>query len=309
MKSTRAITALVVLYLIISSPATAQELDSEWRSNLATCAVDPPACGATVELGGGGPYYGVDNQSANCPDCITGRVVARGYSDAIPVPATRPPTAPPDDAGAAGAPPADRPEAATASAPGAPSPAQPSPVASAPAPAASVSDDTVAGQPGPEPGGPAAGATPVCPTAPTPREVAATVADDVPAPSIGVNPDPTGVTGLRTWLWHEGPTRMTTTTSVRGFRVTTTARAGGFWWDTGDPAVGLLRSDRPGSHASPAATHLYETKGVYRLRAGVAWGAAYRYAGCAAGTGTLPPVTVTSERAYRVVEIRSVLTG
>ncbi|MDP8978559.1 MAG: hypothetical protein M3N17_08315 [Actinomycetota bacterium] len=135
------------------------------------------------------------------------------------------------------------------------------------------------------------------------------MADRVPAPSVGVNPDPTGVTGMDTWLWYQGPTEVTTTASVRGFRVTATARAGGFWWDTGDPAAALLRSPRPGSRASPAASHLYETKGVYRLRAGVAWGGAYRYTGCAAGTGALPRVTVTAERAYRVVEIRSVLTG
>ncbi|CAN5366106.1 hypothetical protein BH20ACT9_BH20ACT9_04440 [soil metagenome] len=135
------------------------------------------------------------------------------------------------------------------------------------------------------------------------------MADSVPAPSIGVNPDPRGITGLDTWLWYEGPTRVMTTTSVRGFLVTTTARARGFWWDTGDPAVGLLRSSRPGSRRSPAATHLYETKGAYRLRAGVAWGGAYRYTGCAAGTDTLPGLAVTGERDYRVVEIRSVLTG
>lgn len=280
-----------------------------------------------MRLGGEGGYYGVDNQSADCPECITGRVVAGGYSDAIPVPAT------PDEAGrdtitdeANVSPPPPVPAAPDEAAvspptsvpagPEAPAPAGTEPVAEpgAPvgdaAPAAGAGDPVAPGRPRSlEAGGTEDAVAPVCPTAPTPGEVASAVADSVPAPSIGVNPEPRGITGLDAWLWHEGPIRVTTTTSVRGFLVTTTVRARAFWWDTGDPAVSLLRSTRPGSRRSPAVTHLYEAKGVYRLRAGVAWGGVYGYTGCSAGTDALPGLEVTGERDYRVVEIRSVLTG
>jgi hypothetical protein len=64
----------------------------------------------------------------------------------------------------------------------------------------------------------------------------------------------------------------------------------------------------PGTETKPSATHLYETKGDYFVSVEVAWGGTYNYRGHGiTESGPLGSVGVTSERAYQVVEVRSVL--
>jgi PKD domain len=144
------------------------------------------------------------------------------------------------------------------------------------------------------------------PSLPTPQE--ATAATPFPPPSFGLNPS-LGLTGLASWLWATGvPRVITATASIRGYTVVTTARPVKFYWWFGDG--GDETSTSPGSVASPSATHVYQSKGVYSLTLVIAWQGQYTFTGNGVPAQTVPLGTVDQAPAttsYPVQEIRSVL--
>jgi hypothetical protein len=129
----------------------------------------------------------------------------------------------------------------------------------------------------------------------------------IPPPKIGINPRPTGLTGLDTWLWYEGPEELQVATSVGPWTVTGTARVQDVVFEMGEGRT--ARADRAGSEADPAARYVYETKGEYRIVATARWGADF----VLTGPG-LPPrptpmgvAVLRSSEDYPVQEVRGLL--
>lgn len=129
------------------------------------------------------------------------------------------------------------------------------------------------------------------------------------APRIGVNPWGEGVTGLPTRLWAVSADTVTIDVLIRGYRATGTATRVGFWFSPGD-SDHVVRVTDGGSKLVPAATHVYEQRGDYVLRAGALWSATVTVSG-----PDLPPTTIdlgqallVVNRGYHVVEVRSRLT-
>lgn len=132
--------------------------------------------------------------------------------------------------------------------------------------------------------------------------------EPIPPPGIGLNPARKGLTGLDTWGWYEGPQTVTVTVSLRGYRVTAIAHPTGYQWAFGDGATETTES--PGSPASPAVNHMYQTKGEYSVSLAVAWSGSYTFAGHGvSGGGSLGSVSISNSTSYPVEEVRSVLTG
>jgi len=131
----------------------------------------------------------------------------------------------------------------------------------------------------------------------------------IPQPVVHTSPIAEGVTGLETWLWAESPETVTVSTPpLNGYVVTGTARCVGFRFDFGDGAVVEARSG--GTEREPAARHVYERKGRYRLRVETVWEASFTMTG--AGLTTPLPIdveqaTVGATREFPVVEYRSIL--
>jgi hypothetical protein len=134
-------------------------------------------------------------------------------------------------------------------------------------------------------------------------------AASITPPTIGVNPNVEGVTGLATRLWAGGPNTVQITASIRGYTATGTATRIGYWFSPGDgPAV--IRSAEGGQSDAPAGSHLYETRGSYVLRAGALWEASVTVSGPDIPTTIvdLGQALIVVARDYRVVEVRSQLT-
>jgi hypothetical protein len=155
--------------------------------------------------------------------------------------------------------------------------------------------------------------TPPPPPPPTLAEITAIAQEAIPVPEVTLNPRVDGLTGLDTWLWHDGPTEVSATASVRGYAVTATMTAGRFYWDMDgaglDPRNRLVEAAHPGSEAQPAATHLYELKGDYQVLTQVVWDGTWTFTGpgSAIASGTLPTIRATGSRAYHVAEATAVL--
>ena len=65
-------------------------------------------------------------------------------------------------------------------------------------------------------------APPALPPVPSIGEIWRAALRQIPPPKIGINPRPTGLTGLETWLWYEGPEELQVTTSIGPWTVTGT---------------------------------------------------------------------------------------
>lgn len=125
---------------------------------------------------------------------------------------------------------------------------------------------------------------------------------------LGINPVGDGLTGLETWLWHEGPTSgVSVTPTLRGYGLVVEARPVLYRWDMGEEPEAVYSSPSPGSEDQPAASHVYETKGDYEVTMQVVWEGSYEFTGFGvSNSGSLGSVTVNSSRDYHVAEARAV---
>ncbi|HEX2027300.1 MAG TPA: hypothetical protein VHF25_04805, partial [Nitriliruptorales bacterium] len=157
------------------------------------------------------------------------------------------------------------------------------------------------------------------------------VARRLPTPTVALNPDHQGVTGMDTWLWYAddaatplagvdhdrdpatAPAQGLQVTATAGpYTITATAWIARYRWTFHQPdhAIGVHRTaTRPGSQQHPAATWMPNTKGVYQVTAATDWHGHYSWTGPdgASGAGDLGTVTRSATRRWPVVEIRSVL--
>jgi hypothetical protein len=155
--------------------------------------------------------------------------------------------------------------------------------------------------------GPAGPELPALPPAPSIGEIWRAALRQIPPTRIGINPRPTGLTGLDTWLWYEGPAELQVSTSIGPWTVTGTARVQDVVFEMGDGRT--ARATGPGSEADPAARYVYETKGRYTIVATARWGADF----VLTGPG-LPPrptpmgvAVLRSSEDYPVQEVRGLL--
>ena len=150
-------------------------------------------------------------------------------------------------------------------------------------------------------------APPALPPVPSIGEIWRAALRQIPPPKIGINPRPTGLTGLDTWLWYEGPEELQVSTSIGPWTVTGTARVQDVVFEMGEGRT--ARANRAGSESDPAARYVYETKGEYRIVATARWGADF----VLTGPG-LPPrptpmgiAVLRSSEDYPVQEVRGLL--
>jgi hypothetical protein len=155
--------------------------------------------------------------------------------------------------------------------------------------------------------GPAGPLVPELPPVPSIGEIWRAAMRQIPPPKIGINPRPTGLTGLDTWLWYEGPAELQVSTSIGPWTVTGTARVQDVVFEMGEGRT--ARATGPGSAANPAARYVYETKGRYTIVATARWGADF----VLTGPG-LPPrptpmgvAVLRSSEDYPVQEVRGLL--
>jgi hypothetical protein len=150
-------------------------------------------------------------------------------------------------------------------------------------------------------------APPALPPVPSIGEIWRAALRQIPPPKIGINPRPTGLTGLDTWLWYEGPEELQVTTSIGPWTVTGTARVQDVVFEMGEGRTAT--ANRAGSESDPAARYVYEKKGEYRVVATARWGADF----VLTGPG-LPPrptpmgiAVLRSNEDYPVQEVRGLL--
>ena len=131
----------------------------------------------------------------------------------------------------------------------------------------------------------------------------------IAAPSIGVNPIGEGVTGLDTRLWAAGADRVQISVRIRGYLAVGEARRVAYWFAPGDGSP-IVANPAGGSAADPAAEHIYERRGTYRLQAGALWEATVVIDGpnVPARSVDLGRALLVVARDYRVVEIRGRIT-
>jgi len=150
-------------------------------------------------------------------------------------------------------------------------------------------------------------APPAVPPVPSIGEIWRAALRQIPPPKIGINPRPTGLTGLDTWLWYEGPEELQVSASIGPWTVIGTARVQDVVFEMGEGRT--ARANRAGSESDPAARYVYETKGEYRIVATARWGADFLLTGPG-----LPPrptpmgiAVLRSSEDYPVQEVRSLL--
>ena len=148
---------------------------------------------------------------------------------------------------------------------------------------------------------------PALPPVPSIGEIWRAALRQIPPPKIGINPRPTGLTGLDTWLWYEGPEELQVTTSIGPWTVTGTARVQDVVFEMGEGRT--ARADRAGSESDPAARYVYETKGRYRIVATARWGADFVLSGpgLAARPTPMGVAVLRSSEDYPVQEVRGLL--
>jgi hypothetical protein len=128
---------------------------------------------------------------------------------------------------------------------------------------------------------------------------------DLPAPHAGINPRPTGLTGLETWLWYDGPHEVAISTGVRGWIVTGRARVVEMTFDMGEGRE--VSSGTGGSEAEPAARYVYETKGDYEVVVTARWEADVVLTGPGLPSGRPTPIgsaVLRASESYPVQEVR-----
>lgn len=148
------------------------------------------------------------------------------------------------------------------------------------------------------------------PRAPTVGEITDLVRAEVAPPTVGISPDPEGITGMQTRFWYEGPREASVSLGIRGYSITATMRPTQYCWNSGDPAGGQLCSPEPGSEDDWAADWVYETKGRYEITAETVWNGTWTFSGYgASASGELATIRTTATRDYPVGEVRSRLTN
>lgn len=149
-------------------------------------------------------------------------------------------------------------------------------------------------------------APPPPPPPPTPSEIWQFV--PLTASTIGINPKGDGLTGLDTWLWHEGAsTAVEVAPNLRGYSLVVNARPVLYKWAMGDQPQTVYSSRASGTEQHPAARHEYRTKGDYTITMQTMWEGSYTFSGFGVSSaGSLGSVTVARTRPYHVVEVRAV---
>lgn len=167
----------------------------------------------------------------------------------------------------------------------------------------------------------------------------AAVADavaDLTDPAWTANPDgvtASGLTGLETWVWYENPTQVgpigvTWTDPILGITSAVEGRGwvGTLTWTVNDGEYEAhagsfaAATDMGGTEGEPAATHLFDTTSAaaghpdgYPVTVTLEWVGESRIRPPGAAWFTWTPIantlTETAEDAYRVVEVRSALSG
>jgi hypothetical protein len=150
-------------------------------------------------------------------------------------------------------------------------------------------------------------APPALPPIPSIGEIWRAALRQIPPPKIGINPRPTGLTGLDTWLWYEGPAELQVSTSIGPWTVTGTARIQEVVFEMGDGRT--ARATEAGSEANPATRYVYETKGQYRIVATARWGADFVLTGPGLPSRPTPMgvAVLRSSEDYPVQEVRGLL--
>jgi hypothetical protein len=150
-------------------------------------------------------------------------------------------------------------------------------------------------------------APPALPPIPSIGEIWRAALRQIPPPKIGINPRPTGLTGLDTWLWYEGPAELQVSTSIGPWTVTGMARVQDVVFEMGDGRT--ARATGAGSEANPAARYVYETKGQYRIVATARWGADFVLTGPGLPSRPTPMgvAVLRSTEDYPVQEVRGLL--
>lgn len=144
---------------------------------------------------------------------------------------------------------------------------------------------------------------------PTAAEITATCPPP-PATNLAISPARYGITGLDTWYWHDGPTDLSTATTIRGYAVSCTLTATTFHLDTGDPHAAEFDRNRhhtsdTNGHEGPDSPlqHLYERTGTYPVQLTITW---TRTTSPSTGTATLDGQT--DSRDYQVRQVRAGMT-
>lgn len=148
---------------------------------------------------------------------------------------------------------------------------------------------------------------PALPQVPTIGEIWRAALRNIPGPKAGINPRPTGLTGLETWLWYEGPQELAVSASIGPFTVTGTARLSEVTFDMGDGDP--VTASSPGSAAEPATRFVYETKGTYDIEVTARWTAdlVLTGPGLTARPTPIGSAVLRSSERYPVQEVRGLL--
>jgi hypothetical protein len=148
---------------------------------------------------------------------------------------------------------------------------------------------------------------PELPPVPTIGDIWAAALREITRPALGINPRPTGLTGLETWLWYEGPSELGVSTSIGAFTVTGTAYLREVTFDMGDGEP--VTATTPGSAEAPAARHVYETKGTYEVVITATWEADLVLSGPGLPARPTPigSAVLRSSETYPVQEVRGLL--
>lgn len=148
---------------------------------------------------------------------------------------------------------------------------------------------------------------PELPQVPTIGEIWRAAMRNIPGPKAGINPRPTGLTGLETWLWYEGPQELAVNASIGPFTVTGTARLTEVTFNMGDGEP--VTASSPGSAAEPATRFVYETKGTYDIEVTARWTAdlVLTGPGLTARPTPIGSAVLRSTERYPVQEVRGLL--
>jgi hypothetical protein len=150
-------------------------------------------------------------------------------------------------------------------------------------------------------------ALPELPPVPTIGDIWAAALRDITRPALGINPRPTGLTGLETWLWYEGPSELGVSASIGEFTVTGTAylREVTFDMGAGEPVT----ATSAGSESAPAARYVYESKGTYDVVITATWEADLVLSGPGLPARPTPigSAVLRSSEEYPVQEVRGLL--
>jgi hypothetical protein len=148
---------------------------------------------------------------------------------------------------------------------------------------------------------------PALPPVPTIGDIWSAALRDITRPSLGINPRPTGLTGLETWLWYEGPSELGVSASIGEFTVTGRAYLREVTFDMGEGEP--VTATSPGSASAPAARYVYERKGTYDVEITATWEADLVLSGPGLPARPTPigSAVLRSSESYPVQEVRGLL--